>query len=67
MHVLHRSFDLRIFLFSANSKMVFGREPPFTTRLVATVDIAADTEITTSYVDPLMSGVTRRPFLANGW
>ena len=47
--------------------MVFGREPPFTTRLVATVDIAADTEITTSYVDPLMSGVTRRPFLANGW
>ena len=57
-----------IFVFiSANSRLVFGREPPFTTTLLAAVDIPKGAEITGSYLDPLMPAVTRRPMLSFGW
>ncbi|XP_023331827.1 protein msta [Eurytemora carolleeae] len=52
---------------SSNAKMIFGKEPPFLSKLVATQDIPKGVEITTSYLDPLLCTLKRKQLLSVGW
>ena len=51
----------------ANSRHLWGREPPYTNTCIATTDIRAGEEVVTSYVHPTTAAVRRRPKLKAGW
>lgn len=51
----------------ANSRHIWGTEPPYTNTCIATVDMEAGTEVVTSYVHPTTALLRRRYKLKAGW
>ena len=51
----------------ANSRHLWGTEPPYTNTCIATTDIEAGEEVVTSYVHPTTAAIRRRPKLLAGW